>query len=518
MEQEKENVFNDRYFPQSYLIIPFYTGHNKEDYDCYKDYFNICNTDASKHWKHSLLIYSTKTEENITSVFRYTTHFDYVNQFFHAIEGSDKKQYNDDCVVLELKGKEKFHTKYDKDNPGKYNSYFEDPFNEGKNVDVTFQCRNNSIDSIRLFINLSAKTGLLTIPIRPDEIPITEYQNFISYIRELDRKCIKTKNINDNNYYWRTADKEWCLNEMIDELLMDFNGHYNRVNAGFAQHLTFILVDKEDIGNEYDDIIQGITRCKNSNQTKGFLPCELLRISNNIKIGASQEGTTIITAEKLRHDPDQKKQYATEQMERIVLYFVVTLQRYILLRVISDLARHNINSSYNQSNGLWDRLQSGVERILHSLKLIFYPSTVDTSEIFDKRNLKKLRKEVGVVCRTKARNSFSSISDTLEVNEYYRFCCKALEIDKLYSEIDNKVKNLDSYLTQLSDGNKERADWHLSIILATLTVMSASNDGIQIIDRINNPDHKYPWLYIAGLIIVIFFVAYLIYTIVKTRR
>ena len=92
------------------------------------------------------------------------------------------------------------------------------------------------------------------------------------------------------------------------------------------------------------------------------------------------------------------------------------------------------------------------------------------------------------------------------------------EIDKLYSEIDNKVKNLDSYLTQLSDGNKERADWHLSIILATLTVMSASNDGIQIIDRINNPDHKYPWLYIAGLIVAIFFVAYLIYTIFKTRR
>lgn len=508
-----EKICNDRYFPQSYLIIPFYTGYNEDDYDFYTDYFNKCNTDNNKHWKHSRIFPVKSYQENI--VFRYTTHFDYVNQFFHAVEGSDTNQSND-CVVLELKEKEKYHTKYNKDKVGEFNSFYDDPFNEGGKVEVTFQCRNNSIDTIRIFYNLSAKTGLLIIPIRPDEIPITEYQNFISYIRELNRECIKTKSIDENKK--RHISAPWSLNDRIDELLLDFNGHYSRVNACFAQHLTFILVDKENIENEYDDIIQGITRCKNSNQTKGFLPCEVLRISNNIKIGASQEGTTIITAEKLRHDPNQKKQYAIEQMERIVLYFVVTLQRYILLRVISDLARHNVNSSSNQSNGLFDRLRNGVNSFWHSLKSIIYPSTLDFSEAFDKRNLKKLRKEVGVVCRTKARNSFSSISDTLEVNEYYRLCCKALEIDKLYSEIDNKVKNLDSYLTQLSDGNKERADWHLSIILATLTVMSASNDGIQIIDRINNPDHKYPWLYIAGLIVAIFFVAYLIYTIVKTRR
>lgn len=503
MVQNKENVFNDKYFPQSYLIIPFYTGYNKDDYDFYTDYFSKCNTDDNKHWKHSRIFPVKSYTENI--VFRYTTHFDYVNQFFHAVEGSDTNQSND-CVVLELKEKEKYHTKYDKDKVGEFNSFYDDPFNEGGKVEVTFQCRNNSIDTIRIFHNLSAKTGLLIIPIRPDEIPITEYQNFISYIRELNRECIKTKSIDKNKE--RHISEPWSLNSRIDELLMDFNGHYKRVNTSFAQHLTFILVDKEDIGNEYDDIIQGITRCKNRNQMKGFLPCELLRISNNIKIGASQEGTTIITAEKLRNDPNQKKQYATEQMERIVLYFVVTLQRYVLLRVISDIAKYNETSKNQEHKGLyWE--------IVKSLKNIC--TTPNQTETFDKQTLKNLRSEIGVVCRTKVRNNFSSISDTLEVNEYYRLCCKALEIDRLYSEIDNKVKNLNSYLTQKSDENKERADWHLSIILATLTVMSASNDGRELIAWVNCHG-DYRWLYYAGLGLAIIFVAYLFITIFRARR
>ena len=53
MELMAEKICNDRYFPQSYLIIPFYTGYNEDDYDFYTDYFNKCNTDNNKHWKHS---------------------------------------------------------------------------------------------------------------------------------------------------------------------------------------------------------------------------------------------------------------------------------------------------------------------------------------------------------------------------------------------------------------------------------------------------------------------------------
>jgi hypothetical protein len=131
--------------------------------------------------------------------------------------------------------------------------------------------------------------------------------------------------------------------------------------------------------------------------------------------------------------------------------------------------------------------------------------------------LKKLRKELGVVCETKVNNSFTSISDVPEANDYYRFCCNALEIEKLYEEIDGKVNMLNSYLTQESNVSKERADWHLSIILATLTVMSAGNDGINLIDRINSLG-DYRWLYYAGVILAIIFVTYLFVTIIRTRR
>ena len=532
MKRTENDLLNVKASPQTYLIFALNLGGKKEDYDFFIDYNKKClNNDNNIQWKPSHIDTiplpkkeaSTndrqKKEEEYVSPLRYSTHFEYVNQIFHAIEGTIYKETkSQDCFVLELRNKEQYKTIIeDKKHRDKNNAYFVNPYKDnGETTEFSFQCNKGDIDSIRLFLNPSAKTGILILPIRPYKISIYEYQNFIAYIRKTDNKCIKEKN---------KAEEPWSLNDRVDKLLKDFNGHYKRVNLEYAHHLTFIHVDKKDIGNEYDSILQGITRCKNRNQVNGLLPCKVLRLSNNVLIGSSQEGTTIITAENIKETQEQKEnqyiQYVTEQTERICLYFILILQRYILLRVISDLCNYETPQFYQNHVSIKQRMNYWHKNFVSwSKKILSYFKIIKISEEeFEANSLKKLRAGFGVVCWTKVKNSFTSISDIFEVNEYYRLCIESLEINNLYNEIDRKMRNLDSYLTQKSDESKEHADWHLSIILAAFAVMSTGNDGIQLIDRITNKgQNSLSWLYIVGLILAIFFVAYLIFTIIKTRR
>ena len=495
MEQAINTMPVVRSFPISYLIVPIHLIQNQGDDSFYVDYAKNCINEKKDHWKPS---------EIQNGYFRYITHFDYVNQFFHAFEGTTSVSTNmENCFVLELKDKTKYNTQH--------HYYFPNGEDDKSSIiNFSFLCREKSIDSIRLVVCSATNTATLIMPIRPDEgnVTIDEYQDFLYQMRYTYVKCIHT--IEDKG-------KAWSLDEKIKELLSDFGGQYQRMTPGLAHHLTFIAFDKDVIKNEYDKILQGITRCKRRSQMGCYQPCRMLRISDDVVIGSSLEGTTILTAQKLASDStennDIKKEYAVQQIERIVLYFIVVLQRYTLLDVIFQLQNPN-----NTSDGFFTLLRSKIAnaywKVANRLLGIRRPHAIP----LDKQRLKKLRNAIGVICQTKVNNSFSCVSDISEVNTYYRLCSDALGLKYLYAEIDNKVDVLDSYLTQISDENKERADWHLSIILAILTVMSASNDGIQIIDRINQPDYKYPWLYIAGLIVAIFFVAYLIYTVVKTRR
>lgn len=495
MEQTINSTPVVKFFPLSYLIVPIHLIQNKDGKSFYVDYAKECIDEEKDHWQPSCI------EDGY---FRYITHFDYVNQFFHAFEGT--RSVNTDiehCFVLELKDK----TKYNTDHHYYYPNGEDD---KSSIMNFSFLCREKSIDSIRLVVCSGTNTATLIIPIKPEEgsVTIDDYQDFLYQMRHTHVKCIRTKE--DNG-------EAWSMDEKIEELLTDFDGHYQRMTPGFAHHLTFISFDKDVIKNEYDEVLQGITRCKRRSQMGCYFPCKVLRISDDVIIASSLEGTTILTAKKLATDTTKnkniKKEYAVQQIERIVLYFIVVLQRYTLLDVISQLQNRN-----NTSDGYLELLRINIANVFWKVVTSVTGIRRPNANNFGKKRLKKLRKAIGVVCQTKVNNSFSCVSDISEVNRYYHLCSDALEVKELYAEIDNKVDVLNSYLTQLSDKNKERADWHLSIILATLTVMSASNDGIQIIDRINNPDHKYPWLYIAGLIVAIFFVAYLIYTVVKTRR
>lgn len=124
------------------------------------------------------------------------------------------------------------------------------------------------------------------------------------------------------------------------------------------------------------------------------------------------------------------------------------------------------------------------------------------------------REQVKTASLIRIENYFSHISEYSLYNEFYQMCSKAYGITMLYTEIEQKMSMLNTYLTQQSDDRHERAEWLLSIIMAILTVTSATND----ISQLSSGVVKQPWLFIMGLsfAVVIFF--YIFRAIFKNMR
>ena len=474
------------YYPQSYLIVPFYVEQTEQNERFWEKYIDNCSKENGKKWTMSKLVAKEQ------AVFKDSSYFEYIRQFFRAFRGDPRSnRLQDEYHVLELQDGSEFSRQVQDEGYIDTKLVYQSDYNanEGEEFGFSIQCRRGSIDAIRLLYYPLAGTGILIVPIKPNEIAFDKYSEFLGNIRFTRAKGIKKKRSNEDSY---------SLNDIFDSLMSDFKGHYIRANKDYVQHLSFILINNETVNDSFSGVLSDITRCRTHRDIRNNEACKTLRLFHNLLIGASQEGTTVFYALKIadrgtKERVKQSRDYALEQRERIVLYFIIALQRYTLLCVINELSK-----GIKTSNGWLTKVR----------KLISPQSN---------SRLKMLRKELGVVCETKVNNSFTSISDVPEANDYYRFCCNALEIEKLYEEIDSKVNMLNSYLTQESNVSKEQADWHLSIILATLTVMSAGNDGINLIDRVNSHG-DYRWLYYAGIILAIIFVTYLFVTIIRTRR
>lgn len=124
------------------------------------------------------------------------------------------------------------------------------------------------------------------------------------------------------------------------------------------------------------------------------------------------------------------------------------------------------------------------------------------------------RDQIKAVSLIRIENYFSHISEYSLYNDFYQMCSNANGITKLYEEIEQKMAMLSTYLTQQSDDRHEKAEWQLSIILAILTVTSATNDITQLSKGILGQ----PWLFIVGLTFAVAIFFYIFRAIFKNMR
>lgn len=446
-------------YPITYLVMPFSISGDSHSKSHFEEYLVKCDFEMTMKWKHISLKPSKNVEGEEKPLFRGSTFFDIMKQYFGAFKGA---QGGDECEVLRLKDTDSFRDRL---------LYFKNPYVENEYIKGKIQCHNNSIDTIMLIINRCANVGLFILPIIP-EVELEDLQDFMNFAR-----ITGAKNVKD------CLDKEACqsLNEIaFNPLMAEFDGYYQRFNIDYAHHFTFVLLNQAEITDNCKEILTGVTRCKGKTDMFSVEPCASLKLSNTVLIGAAQDGTTVITTEEINDEnmiPKQVLNYGLENRERFVVLVMSTLQRYILLRVISELAKSDINNN---------------------------------------NSLDDLRNKVHIVCETKIKNSFTSISDFPENNKLYRLCCESYELDKLYKEIDEKMKGLDSHLSQISKEKRIIADRQLSILVAIIAVTSATNDVLDLTKELLTKEA--PWKFIVVIVFFIFVVAIIVNNFIKTRK
>lgn len=111
------------------------------------------------------------------------------------------------------------------------------------------------------------------------------------------------------------------------------------------------------------------------------------------------------------------------------------------------------------------------------------------------QTLARVRRAVRHIGELTVNNRFSTISDYTHHNTFYHQCCDVLGIDTLHAEVEQKLNTLNDLVEQLSTEKKEQIDaskefWQaaLAIILAVLTVFSATNDGIEMLNKLGMPE------------------------------
>ena len=126
---------------------------------------------------------------------------------------------------------------------------------------------------------------------------------------------------------------------------------------------------------------------------------------------------------------------------------------------------------------------------------------------------------------TRVNAQFYTISDVLDnLNNYYKHLCQSYQLEPLYDEAEKKTAMVNTFLNQIHEANNELADqqqnrqnWFLSIILAILTVTSASNDILDFSTKVETIESGSIWYVWGGrlfFILTIAIIAFLIHRVI----
>lgn len=366
---------------------------------------------------------------------------------------------------------------------------------------IKLDTRNSQLEDLTTLNYLLHKTGKgQAVNCKINLVPFTEeiaesQQKFESEINPhkkegLEKELQKKINIltGVSHLLSPAQDGTWTMNNLLhflfDELVdkneeaKDSIVRFNNTRIHLFTYYQLENIDMDDVTsmNQVQLDLARIVRCQNQ---KYKLDIEDIKSSNlcmktfqNIHIGSSVEGSAIMTilpndAETFFlkfHDSSLSKRY-------IWIYIMVLIQRYTLLHLIHGLTQvddDNLNLS-----------------------------------------LAKLKGKVEHLSAVKVNTYFTDVSDFTQHNQFYQFCIKNLCIKEHFQEIDEKMTILNAVIKHREEEKNEARSNKFALILAILTIASASKDGSDLL--LGNPNAINP---IWGILIIISLsaIVYIIWT------
>lgn len=293
-----------------------------------------------------------------------------------------------------------------------------------------------------------------------DEISQKEKENIAKRLQQKQETLLGICNLlkSGSNDSWTMTDLiQFLFDELTNKEGEDCDNSIVRFNDTRIHLFTYYQLNCTNLDETHSDPkimldMARIVRCQNQ---KYKLDIEDVKSSHlcmktflNVYMGSSVEGGAIMTIlSKDGNDFFQNFYKSSFSKRYIWIYLMVLMQRYTLLHLIHELTNvddDNLNVS-----------------------------------------LIKLKKQVEHLSAVKVNTYFTFVSDYTQHNQFYRYCIKKLRIQEHFQEIDEKMNILNAVIKHKEEEKEEIRTNRWALILAILTIASASKDGSDLFTEYN---------------------------------
>ncbi len=272
--------------------------------------------------------------------------------------------------------------------------------------------------------------------------------------------------------YFAEENEEKCITvaDVAKRLLAHVSGEYKWFNDSRYHLFTYLQTNEKLLHRMSQDDEDDLIRvCRN--QSRNYYIAEedrkdlITRLFRNIYVASSVEGSGMLMVSK---GTDFDENYLAEVVQRrfLWIYVLTFMQRISLIRMHMVLSENALNG--------------GKEKL----------------------SLAALRKESEKLIGMKVNTYFSDVSDYSQHNKFYQFCRQKLGVDRLFLELDDKMRQLDTLLSQKSDRQREANQRRMTIIIGIMAACSAANDLSDLVAKMFSLGERSIWLIAASWIIV----------------
>lgn len=244
----------------------------------------------------------------------------------------------------------------------------------------------------------------------------------------------------------------FSIPQLVSSLLSCIKG-CELVNDTRYHLFTYLQADNSESSETSQSMVDDFIRiCRSLNKNYQVADDDrheaVMQLFANIFVGSSVEGSAMMM---ISNDSSFQRDYLTDTFQ----------DRYLWLYILAFMQRISLVIMHKEL----------------SLKGLCEEKTETMS-------LKELRSEVRRLINMRVNTFFTDVSDYSQHNQFYQFCKSRLGVDRLFDELNDKMKQIDLLLSQKSLQVREKNQMWLTIVIGILAVCSAANDATDQIAKI----------------------------------